>query len=85
MGDCRLTGGQLKYLAGLNRLASLVLSNTAVDNDGLEKISLLESIESLNLRDTAISDAGLDHIAELRNLKVLDLSKLKLPTPASTS
>ncbi len=78
LGDCRVTGGQLRYLAGLNRLASLVLSGTAVDDDGLEKISLLESIESLYLRDTAISDAGLDHVAELRNLKVLDLRKTRV-------
>ena len=48
LGDCRVTGGQLKYLAGLNRLASLVLSGTAVDDDGLEKYQ----------------SAGVDRVAE---------------------
>jgi len=78
VGDCKITGVQLKYFAGLKKMASLVLSDTAVDDRGLENLRALEAIESLNLRDTAISDAGLDSIAALRNLKVLDLSKTEV-------
>jgi hypothetical protein len=76
--DCRLTGEQLKYLAPLTKMASLVLSGTSVDDAGLANLQPLTGIESLHLKDTAVTDAGLDHVAALTNLKVLDLSKTKI-------
>ena len=80
VGDCRISSDQLKYLAAarLGKLASLVLSHTAIDDKGLKHLRPLRALESLTLRETAISDAGLDPVAALAELKVLDLSKTKV-------
>ena len=53
---------------------TLVLTRTAITNDGLKGISRLKNLQALFLDDTSVGDAGLPHIASCSELRELSLT-----------
>jgi hypothetical protein len=74
LSDTNFTDQDLRHLAPLSQLKSLVLNRTAVGDQGLSYLTELP-IETLNLRGTPISAGGLRTIAGIKTINVLDLSE----------
>ncbi|NQT36640.1 MAG: hypothetical protein HQ581_04075 [Planctomycetes bacterium] len=75
LGNTQVTTEQLAQLTGLSELASLVLSNTPTDDDGLAHVAEIKDVEALHLVGcTGVTNEGLVHLKKMP-LKVLDLSR----------
>jgi Leucine-rich repeat (LRR) protein len=68
----------LDRLAELRHLKQLRLSQTIVDDEGLEHLKILKGLEELSLEDTWVTDAGLEHLAQLVSLQSLNLSNTRI-------
>jgi hypothetical protein len=68
------TQDQLKPLAQLRELRWLSLSDNAVGDDSLVRLSGLVNLEELHLRGTNITSRGLAHLKGLKNLRVFTAS-----------
>ena len=68
----KITDAHLKDLGAVRDVVWLNLANTAVSNDGLEKIAGLK-LKKLHLEKTGIGDAGLVHLKEMVDLEYLNL------------
>jgi len=73
LDGANLTGAGLKYIP-FNRLETLNLVNTNLDDDGATSLERFANLEILNLSNTKITDAALQHLRTLARLKTLDLS-----------
>ncbi len=73
--NARINGSGLVALAGLSKLETLYLVNTAVDDGGIAHVSQLKSLKTLNLSGTRITDVGMRALDELPNLQTLGLGR----------
>ncbi|MCA9073059.1 MAG: hypothetical protein KDA84_29255 [Planctomycetaceae bacterium] len=55
-------------------VAKIDLTESAIQDDDLQNLSVLPELTALTLHGTKISDEGLMHLTALKNLKELDLS-----------
>jgi hypothetical protein len=69
-----LRNGDLVALQRLDRLESLNVSGTGIDDAGLPYVGRIRSLRSLHLGQTRITDDGLRHLMGLNRLEHLDLS-----------
>jgi type 1 glutamine amidotransferase len=70
-----LSGSGMKHLQNKNRLVSLRLNETGIEDAAIESLRGLKNIVRLELRQTQISDAAVDVLATLAGLKTLDVSR----------
>jgi len=61
----------LVHLAGLWRLKSLLLNETAIDDAGLETIGKIGTLTNLDLRGCKVSNRGVAHLVRLTKLRAL--------------
>jgi Leucine-rich repeat (LRR) protein len=71
----KLKGPGLKHLKGLAKLEGLSLSETGVDDAGLENVKELSQVKYLDLPER-ITDAGLVHLKGMKQL-----TSLSVPSP----
>lgn len=64
----------LEPLAGLHRLRSVLLNETAVTDPGMTTLGKISTLQNVDLRGCTISNAGLEPLAVLSQLKALRLS-----------
>lgn len=64
----------LEPLAGLRRVRSVLLNDTAVTDAGMVALGKVATLQNADLRGCGISNAGLAPLASLKNLKALRLS-----------
>ena len=64
----------LEHLAGLPRLRSVLLSETAVTDAGMTAVGKVSTLQNVDLRGCRISNAGLEPLTALSELKALRLS-----------
>ncbi len=69
-----VTDDDLLYLADLEQLERLDLSDTTVTDAGLQHVARMKNLRSLVLVNTAITDQGLGLLRELSTLESLDVS-----------
>jgi hypothetical protein len=55
-------------------LQVLFLSDTQVDNEGLQHLSKMRKLRGLDLYDTKVGDKGLKHLSILTNLTTVALA-----------
>ncbi len=77
----KATDAELKQVARLKRMNSLVLAGTQVTNTGLKELADLQRLTSLDLANTAITDAGLAELASIKTLQYLVITNT--PTTAA--
>jgi type 1 glutamine amidotransferase/Leucine-rich repeat (LRR) protein len=70
-----LAGDGIKRLANKNKLVSLRLNETGIEDAALEPLRGLKSLVRLELRQTQVTDAAVDVLATLTGLKTLDISR----------
>ena len=70
----RVTDAQIKVLRGLDRLASLNLTDSKLTDLGLREVASLKSLQDLDLSGTFVTDAGLKELKALHDLRSLGLS-----------
>lgn len=84
-GLCRIA------LLGLNankipyeicHIASLDLTNSAIEDDQLILVAKTQTATDINLTSTKITDAGVEHLHELRSLRLLNLTNTSVSQPA---
>lgn len=71
----------LKAVAALTGLESLVLEHTQITDSGLNHLLTLRNLKSLNLNDTHVTDEGLRFISELPSLAELKLVRTDIAGP----
>ena len=79
-----VTGSRVKsleVLARFQRLDSLWLQGTAVEDEDLRALVGLRGLRVLGLEETAVSDAGLAHLRKLAALRTLNLDKTRVGDP----
>jgi uncharacterized protein YjbI with pentapeptide repeats len=64
----------LDNLAGLRRLRSVMLNETAVTDAGMAAVGKVATLQNVDLRGCTISNAGLEPLTALSELKALRLS-----------
>ncbi|MCA9246171.1 MAG: hypothetical protein KDA42_03620, partial [Planctomycetales bacterium] len=64
----------LAHLAGLARIKSVLLNDTAISDDGLKTIGQLTTLANLDLRGCKVSNDGMAHLVGLDKLRALRLS-----------
>jgi hypothetical protein len=62
----------------LETLQDLVLSNTAITDAALDKLSGLSQLKTIYLANTGVTNAGLPLIGRLGSLKIVDISGTKV-------
>ncbi|MCH7728516.1 MAG: PD40 domain-containing protein, partial [Planctomycetes bacterium] len=72
--DKKATDDTLANIAKLTELETLIISNIAVSDVGIQHVSNLTKLVYLELSHTCVSNAGLAHLKKLKQLKTLDLS-----------
>ena len=66
---------ELDYIGDLDKLETLEIHNTELNNDGLAAIQGMARLKRLSLNTNYnVTDAGLEHVAALKSLEDLDLS-----------
>ncbi|MCA9015166.1 MAG: hypothetical protein KDA77_07520, partial [Planctomycetaceae bacterium] len=70
----KIDDAALKEIAGLSRLRSLLLNETAITDAALEPVGKVASLENLDLRNCALNNKAISHLTGLSNLKALRLS-----------
>lgn len=65
---------ELESLAGLRRVRSVLLNETAVTDAGMATVGKVATLQNVDIRGCTISNAGLEPLAELPALKALRLS-----------
>jgi hypothetical protein len=66
---------ELDYIGDLDKLETLEIHNTELDNDGLAAIQGMAKLKRLSLNaNYKVTDAGMEHLAALKSLEDLDLS-----------
>lgn len=68
-----IDSSDLIHLKGLTSLKTLVLTETAIADDGLEVVSGMAKLTELRLNGTHVSDGCLVHFESLANLRELHL------------
>lgn len=68
----------LKLLAALTSLDTLIAGDTRITGHGLKDLSVLPRLRILKLCVCAIGDAPLKHLCELKSLLTLDLSDTEI-------
>jgi serine/threonine protein kinase len=71
-----VTGLGMRHVAALERLTSLSLLGTRVDDAGLAHLARIGGLESLDLTQTPVSAEGLRHLQALPRLRYLTLSNV---------
>jgi formylglycine-generating enzyme required for sulfatase activity len=69
----RVRDEDLRSLADLKHLQTLILGDTRISDQGLTHLRGLSNLEMLDLGTTEITDAGLVHLKGLTNLRRLEL------------
>lgn len=64
---------ELALACELDRLRVLILTSTAITDEGLSPVARLEDLERLSLRHTLVTDRGLAHLVGLAKLQILAL------------
>lgn len=64
----------LENLAGLRRVRSVLLNETAITDAGMAAVGKVSTLQNVDLRGCTISNAGLEPLAGLSALKALRLS-----------
>jgi internalin A len=70
----KLTVEDMKELAALKNLQTLILWDTQVTDAGLKDLAALKNLQALNLGATQVTDAGLKELANFKELQTLALS-----------
>lgn len=78
VGGKRVVGAQLSFVTELPELRVLNLSDSSVDDDGLQSVGGMVNLEELYLIRTPITDSGIPHLASLKSLKVLNLNETEI-------
>jgi hypothetical protein len=66
---------ELDYIGDLDKLETLEIHNTELNNDGLAAIQGMARLKRLSLNTNYnVTDAGMEHLAALKSLEDLDLS-----------
>lgn len=75
LGNCpNFTGTGLVFFEGAENLKALDISESAVNDNSLQCVALLNNLGELNLSfNEGITDEGLKHLTKLKNLGQLDL------------
>ena len=68
-----VTDADLKELAHLKNLTTLILIDAKISDDGLKELASLSNLSRLDLAGTKVTDAGLRDLAPLKNLVTLRL------------
>ncbi len=66
-----VTDSGAKYLASLENLESIHLSNSPIGDAALEALSKLPKLSRISMQQNAFTDAGLAHLAEMQQLRSL--------------
>src|SRR5579859_548243 len=69
----KLEDQQLRYIAGLQGLKRIWLSNTQIGNPGLYQIARLKNLKSIDLTRTKIDDSGISCLKSLVHLAEVTL------------
>src|SRR5262245_3034611 len=74
-----VTDDDLKHLAPLTGVTSLILAETKVTSDGLKHLAPLTKLRELNLFNCrGVTDAGLAHLGGFKELTFIDLGGTKI-------
>ena len=68
------TDDMLKHIAGLKKVRTVLLNDTAITDAGLAHLAEVKTLTSLDLRGCAVTDEGLKHLSGLSNLRALRLN-----------
>jgi Leucine-rich repeat (LRR) protein len=71
--DAKGFNHSLKQIAVLTKLEVLNLSQTKINDSGIENLGKMKRLRVLNLYQTKTTDAGLKKISDLKSLQVLEL------------
>lgn len=71
--DTSVTSLGIAKLMGFDRLWSLNLAGTLINDRALETLATMKSLQELSLVDTAITDCAVAYFSELPKLRVLNL------------
>jgi Leucine-rich repeat (LRR) protein len=81
LNSFKLVGGQLRSdeelarFRGLEFLSTIVLTDTAVSNDGVKYLAALPKLDKLYLSRTKITDIGLEHLRNATGLTTLHINE----------
>ncbi|HEY1602817.1 MAG TPA: hypothetical protein VGG64_24650 [Pirellulales bacterium] len=78
LGGTEATDRDLRYVAAIPRLRSLVVRCTLITDTGLEALASNTSIERITLCFTLADDAGMRSLGRLGNLTDIDLSETRV-------
>ena len=76
-----ITNEAAESLSAIQRLRTLMLSNTKFGDAGVQQLTALPSLEILNVGGTSLTNEGIAALAKISSLKQLDLSRTAIGGP----